>query len=111
MRAMSTAAAVSFPQALPQLPKCRPTGKDARGRPNRRYTSADVMRLKLAVKRVESKYNSEERAAANPRELLKIVRSLIWLDLTREYLDMSKSAMDEDDEDAEFVDSYDQLLS
>ena len=52
----------------------------------------------------------EERAAANAKELLKIVRNLIWLDVTRQYLDMSKLAVDEDDEDAEFVDSYDQLL-
>ena len=55
INAMSTTAAVSYPQALAQLPKCRPTGKDARGRPNMRYTSGDVMRLKLAVKRVASK--------------------------------------------------------
>jgi len=68
------------------------------------------MRLKLAVKRVAAMFSEEERAAANEKELLKIVRNLIWLDSTREYLDMSKPAVDEDDEDAEFVDSYDQLL-
>ena len=61
IKATSTTAAVSYPQALAQLPKCRPTGPDARGRLNRRYTSADVMRLKLAVKRVASKYSTEEK--------------------------------------------------
>ena len=110
MTATSTATAVSYPQALAKIPKCRPTGRDARGRPNRRYTTADVMRLKLAVKRIASRFSAEERAAANPKELLKIVRNLIWLDVTRQYLDMSKPAVDEDDEDAEFVDSYEQLL-
>ena len=110
MTATSSAAAVSYPQALKKIAKCRPTGKDARGRPNRRYTTADVMRLKLAVKRVAAKFSAEEKAAANPKELLKIVRNLIWLDSTREYLDMSKPAMDDDDEETEFVDTYDQLL-
>ena len=110
MTATSSAAAVSYPQALKKIAKCRPTGRDARGRANRRYTTADVMRLKLAVKRVAAMFSEEERAAANEKELLKIVRNLIWLDSTREYLDMSKPAVDEDDEDAEFVDSYDQLL-
>ena len=62
MKATSMTGAVSYPQASAKLQKCRPTGKDARGRPNRRYTSADVMRLKLAVKRVASKYNTEEKA-------------------------------------------------
>ena len=38
------------------------------------------------------------------------MRNLVWLDVTREYLDMSKPAVDEDDTDAEFVDSYEQLL-
>ena len=33
------------------------------------------------------------------------------MDLTRKYLDMLKPAVDKDGEDAEFVDSYDQLLS
>lgn len=68
------------------------------------------MRLKLAVKRVAAMLSAEERAAANEKELPKIVRNLIWLESTREYLDMSKPVVDEDDEDAEFVDSYDQLL-
>ena len=110
MTATSIADAVSFPQALAKIPKCRPTGKDARGWPGKRYTMADVMRLKLAVKRVAARYTAEERAAANPKELLKIVRNLVWLDVTRQYLDMSKQAMDEDDEDTKFVDSYEQLL-
>ena len=79
--------------------------------PNRRYTSGDVMRLKLAVKRVASKYSTEEKAAANQKELLRIVRNLIWLNVTREYLDLSKPAMDQGAEDAEFVDSYEQLPS
>ena len=71
---------------------------------------ADVMQLKLGVKRVASRYTPEERAAANPREVLKVVTNLVWLDVTREYLHMSKPAVDEDDTDAEFVDSYEQLL-
>ena len=67
MTAASIADAVSFPQALAKIPKCRPTGKDARGRPGKRYTMADVMRLMLAVRRVATRYTAEERAAANPR--------------------------------------------
>ena len=41
------------------------------------------MRLKLAVKRVASKYNTEEKEAANQKKLLRIARNLIWLDTTR----------------------------
>ena len=57
---------MSFPQALRKIPKCRPTRKDARGRPGKRYTMADMMRLKLGVKRVAARFTAEERAAANP---------------------------------------------
>ena len=47
MTATSSAAAVSYPQALKKIAKCRPTGKDARGRPNRRYTTAGRFRVRL----------------------------------------------------------------
>ena len=54
--------------------------------------------------------DTARRAAANHKETLKLVENLVWLDATRQYLRMSKPAVDEDDADAEFVDSYEQLL-
>ena len=69
------------------------------------------MRLILAVKRVESKFTEEGGQAANPKECLKIVRGKVCLEKTRKWLDMSKPATEEDDEDVEFVDDYKSMLS
>ena len=85
MKATSTAAVVPFQKVLAQLLKCRLTGRDGRGQPGRRYTSGHMMRLKLGVKRVASKCSKEDKAAANPKWLLKIVWNIIALDRTREY--------------------------
>ena len=69
---------------------------------------ADMIRLKIDVKRAASRYSLEQRAAANPKETVKLMENLVWLDATWQYLHMSKPAVDEDDTDAEFVDSYNQ---
>ena len=107
IQASATSKGLTVVQAFKALPKCKPTGLNPDG--TSRYLPGDVMKQSRRIKSVEKGFTPEELAEANPTVLRNIVKSKVWLDKTRAYLDSEIPAVEDDD--TEFKDTYKELMS